>query len=88
MAGVGVLAASDRTQTAQRFVDYLLSPAAQQYFAASQEDDGFEYPLIEGVTANVALPRLESLQTPDLDLNDLTDLEGTLDLLRKAGALP
>jgi iron(III) transport system substrate-binding protein len=88
VAGVGVLAASDRTETAQRFIDYLLAPAAQTYFAAAQEDDGFEYPLIEGVTPNVALPPLESLQTPDLDLNDLSNLEDTLDLLRDVGALP
>lgn len=88
VAGVGVLAASDRAELAQRFVDYLLSPAAQRYFAAAQEDDGFEYPLIAGVTPNVALPSLASLETPDLDLNELSDLEGTLDLLREVGALP
>lgn len=87
-AGVGVLASSDRQETAKRFVDYLLSPAAQAYFAAAQDDDGFEYPLIAGITPNVALPALESLQVSELDLNDLADLEGTLDLLREVGALP
>jgi iron(III) transport system substrate-binding protein len=88
LAGVGVLAASDRREAALRFVAYMLSPTAQTYFAAAQADSGFEYPLIASVTPNVALPPLESLRTIDLDLNDLSDLEGTLDLLRKVGALP
>jgi iron(III) transport system substrate-binding protein len=88
VAGVGIVGTSDHPELAEQFVDYLLSAPAQDYFASAQEDDGFEYPLIAGVMANVALPPLAELNPPDLDLTSLADLQGTLDLLREAGALP
>lgn len=88
VAGVGIVSTTDDAELAQEFVDYLLSPAAQEYFATAQEDDGFEYPLIDGVTTNVALPPLDELNPPDLDLTSLDDLQGTLDLLDEVGALP
>lgn len=88
VAGVGIVAATDQPDLAAEFVDYLLSPPAQDYFASAQEDDGFEYPLIQGVTTNAALPPLDELHPPDLDLTSLEDLQGTLELLREVDALP
>ncbi|HWO93318.1 MAG TPA: extracellular solute-binding protein, partial [Dehalococcoidia bacterium] len=86
VAGVGVLSSSDDQDLALEFVRYLLSTEAQQYFA----DETFEYPL--SLTADVEpiadLPPLAELEPPDLDLSSLSDLEGTLEMLRETGVLP
>lgn len=83
VAGAGILATTDQTEAAQRFVEYLLHPEAQQHFT----DEVFEYPLASGAAPNPDLPPLDTLQTPDFDLSDLDDLEGTLELLQETGAL-
>lgn len=85
VAGVGVLDSSDERDLAIRFIEFLLSDEAQQYFA----DETFEYPLAQGVAALPAnVVPLDQLQPPDIDLSDLADLEGTLEMLREAGVLP
>ncbi len=84
VAGVAILDTADRTEDAQRLIDYLLSPEAQQYFAS----ETFEYPLIEGVATHPDLVPLSELEPPDIDLSDLSDLEGTLKLLQETGVLP
>lgn len=84
VAGAGVLAASDHADLAARLVDYLLSVDAQTYFA----EETSEYPVIDGVTASADLPPLSTIQPPAIDLGDLDDLEGTLELLRATGVLP
>lgn len=84
VAGVGILSASDNQSAARRFVDFLLSDESQQYFA----QETFEYPLVAGVAGPAGQPPLEQLQTPDIDLSSLADLEGTLQLLNEVGALP
>lgn len=83
VAGVGILASGRNQEQAQAFVDFLLQPEAQQYFA----EQTFEYPLIEGVPASPKLVPLEEIQTPDIDLSDLADLQGTLALLQDVGLL-
>ncbi len=83
VAGAGVINTAAHPQAAQTFMAYLLSPSAQQYFA----DQTNEYPLIPGITLNPILPSLDSLSTPDLDLADLEDLQGTLELLQDVGAM-
>jgi len=82
VAGAGVLASGEQ-ELANAFVGYLLDTEAQQYFA----DETFEYPLIEGVEGDPGLVPLEDIQTPDIDLSDLADLEGTLEMLRDVGLL-
>lgn len=84
VAGVGILETSTNKETAERFVDYLLSGPAQRYFA----EETFEYPLIEGVEPSVDLTPLSEIDPPDIDLSQLADLQGTLDLLRETGVLP
>lgn len=84
VAGVGILDASDNKAAAQEFVDFLLSEPAQQYFTS----DVKEYPLAAGVEPEGDLPPIESLDPPDVDLGSLSDLQGTLDLLREVGVLP
>ena len=81
VAGVGILDGAENAEQAAAFVDYLLSPAAQEYFA--QETS--EYPLIEGVPTVEGLVPLSEIDSPDIDLSDLADLQGTLDLLTEVG---
>ncbi len=84
VAGAGVLADSDRAEDAQRFVSFLLQPAAQRYFAQETR----EYPLIPGVPARQpGLPPLERIDGPEVDLNRLSDLQGTVELLQDTGVL-
>ena len=83
VAGVGILGSSDNQEAAAEFVEYLLSPDAQAYFA----DETKEYPLVDGVEADPALTPLEEIGTPEIDLSDLSDLEGTLELLQEVGIL-
>ncbi len=83
VAGLGVLGNTDSTAEAEEFLEFMLSEEAQQYFA----DETFEYPLVEGVQPNGELVPLSEIETPEIDLGDLDDLQGTLDLLRETGVL-
>jgi iron(III) transport system substrate-binding protein len=83
VAGAGILETAPNAEGATALVDYLLGEQAQAYFAT----ETFEYPLIEGVAADPALPELSEIGTPDIDLSDLSDLEGTLQLLQEVGIL-
>lgn len=84
VAGVGILSTSKHKESAQRFVDYLLSPVAQQYFA----DKTFEFALVNGIAPTaVGQPTLASLQAPEIDLSNLASLEQTQELLQKVGLL-
>ena len=62
----------------------MLDTVAQQYFA----DETYEYPVIDGIAIQEDLVPLAEVQPPDIDLSDLSDLNGTLDLLRETGVLP
>lgn len=84
VAGAGILKASDSPGVGERFVEYLLSESAQRYFAAETK----EYPLAAGVQPAGDLPPLSSLDPPDVDLSNLSDLQGTLSLMRHVGILP
>lgn len=84
VAGAGVLDASDNKEAAHKFLRFMLSQVAQQYFASQT----FEYPLVEGVRTHRELPPLSELNAIQIDLADLADLQGTVELLRDAGALP
>ncbi|HRP64424.1 MAG TPA: hypothetical protein PK400_14085, partial [Phycisphaerales bacterium] len=64
-------------------VAFLLSEKAQAYFA----HETFEYPLSLAVAARENVPALGTLPARSIDLNQLGDLEETLVLLRKVGAL-
>ncbi len=69
-AGAGIIDGTDMTESAQRFVDFLLSTEAQRYFA----DETFEYPLIEGVEPVAGLPALTDIDAPAIDLSALAGL--------------
>lgn len=85
VAGIAVLASSDNQEAAAEFVRFLLSPAAQQYFTGNV----YEYPVTRDVIQNPILEDFDRLLevSPQIDLDDLEDLEGTLNLLREVGLL-
>ncbi|MDR5905388.1 iron ABC transporter substrate-binding protein [Franzmannia qiaohouensis] len=85
VAGIAVLESSDNKEEALEFVRFLLSPAAQQYFTGSV----YEYPVTRDVIQNPELEDFDRLLevSPQIDLDDLEDLEGTLNLLRDAELL-
>ena len=84
VAGAGVLASSDDKEIAHKFLRFILSPVAQQYFATQTH----EYPLVDGVRTHPTLVSLNKLHPTSIDLADLTDLQGTVRLLWDVGALP
>lgn len=86
VAGLALLqrAAGPEREAALKLIRYLLAPEAQSYFAK----ETFEYPLAQGATTPEGVPALSTLKPPALDLGGLSDLEGTLALLRKTKALP
>lgn len=84
VAGAGRLAAGQNSANALRFLEFMLSPVAQQYFASQT----FEYPLVEGVNTSRELIPLAELNVPEISLGDLADLAGTVNLLQEVGMLP
>ncbi|MGK0715195.1 iron ABC transporter substrate-binding protein [Leucobacter sp. W1153] len=83
VTGAGMLSSTSTDADALEFIDFLLSPPAQEYFVA----ETFEYPLIEGVAAPEGLPGLDTLVNPELDLADLKSLAATQELLQKYGLI-
>jgi len=83
VAGAGILDASDRVAQSEDFIAFLLSREAQEFFATTLE----EYPLVKGVEADQTLVPLNEIPQPKIDLSQIDDLEGTLELLRSSGAL-
>ena len=84
VAGAGILETSKNRSNAEKFVDFMLSQVAQQYFAGQT----FEYPLVEGVNTSRLLVPFEEINQPNVPLKDMSDLEGTVRLLQKTGVLP
>ena len=83
VAGAGILESSDQPDLALQLVEYMLSDSAQEYFASKT----YEYPLVATVEPSVDLPSLEEIESPEIDLSDLDDLQGTLEMIEDSGAL-
>lgn len=83
VAGVAIVDTTDHEEEAIALIEYLLTPESQEYFA--QETN--EYPLVTGVASPTDQVPLEQIKAPDIDLSNLDDLEGTLNLLQQAGVL-
>ena len=84
VAGAGRLAAAKNEANALAFIEYLVSADAQQYFVEQTN----EYPVVDGVAAPAGLTPIEDLNTPDIALTDLADLQGTTQLLQETWVLP
>lgn len=83
VAGAGVLKTANNQDNAFLFLNYLLSRVGQQYFAAQT----YEYPLVEGIKTPRILTPLEEINSPQISYTQMNDLQGTIDLLTKVGAL-
>lgn len=85
-AGAGRLAGGPNEANALRFIQFLLSTVAQQYFAGQT----YEYPMVEGIVTQGGLPPLADLESSALpiDMADLDDLQGTVLLMQETGILP
>ncbi|MBA3490339.1 MAG: iron ABC transporter substrate-binding protein [Longispora sp.] len=81
VAGVGILKHAAKDPDVRKFLDYLLSPEGQKYFAEKTS----EYPLISGVSIASGLPSIAELNPPKVDLNDLDSLQATIGLLKESG---
>lgn len=84
VAGAAVVDTAADAELAGNFVRHLLSAEAQDYFAR----ETFEYPLVPDVDPIGELPNIDELNPPEgIDLTELSDLEGTVDLMRDVGVL-
>lgn len=84
VAGAGIIKTGNNPENAEKFLNFMLSTVAQQFFASQT----YEYPLIQGVTINRLLKPLPDITNPGVDMASLSDLEGTQDLLRDVGIIP
>jgi iron(III) transport system substrate-binding protein len=83
VSGGGVLASSDKKDQAQQFIRFVTSRAGQEVL---QKGTSFEYPVASGVSANPALPPLDSLQAPIVDPSTL-NAQKVSDMMTQAGLL-
>lgn len=84
VAGAGVTETSGNKEAAEKFIKFMLSPVAQQYFTGQT----YEYPVIEGVVTNRLLVPLADIDAPDMDTKELADPEATVRLLREQNIIP
>ncbi len=82
VAGVGVLRSTKRRAQAVKLVNFLLSDEGQKFFT---QDVG-ELPVRAGTNPPPLLRDVRD-KAPDMDLDSLDDLQGTLKLLRETGLL-
>lgn len=83
IAGVAIIDSTDQPEAAYAFIEFLLTPEAQQHFAQKNS----EYPLIDGIEPPNGQIPIAQINPPDIDLSDLEDLGGTLELLHSTGVL-
>lgn len=83
VAGAGILAKAPHASAAQKFVDFLQSETALEYFRSKT----WEYILQEGAAQPEGLPDFASLNAPSIDLSDLKSIEQTQELLSSVGLL-
>jgi iron(III) transport system substrate-binding protein len=84
VAGAGILKTAKNKENAERFIEFMLSTVAQQYFTSAT----FEYPLVTGVRIHPLLTPLEQIANPGTDMAALADLQGTQTLMREVGVIP
>jgi iron(III) transport system substrate-binding protein len=83
VAGAGILTTSDNTENAEKFLNFMLSTVAQQYFAGQT----YEYPLVEGVNTSRNITPIDEINYPEIDMVSLEDLQGTQAMLLDLGIL-
>ncbi|MGI9022446.1 MAG: iron ABC transporter substrate-binding protein [Acidimicrobiales bacterium] len=83
VSAVGVVKGSTHDADARRLVEFLLSDESQRYFA----ENTYELPVVTTVHAGPELPQIVTLARPEVDLSNLDDAKGTVDLLSNLGIL-
>jgi iron(III) transport system substrate-binding protein len=85
VTGAAILKTSKKVTTSQKFIDFLLSVKAQQLGANTI----LEYPVVGGFALPKSLgPLTDAIKrSPKIDFESLSDLEGSLKLLRSVGLL-
>lgn len=83
VAGAGILASAKHSGAAQKFIDFLQSETAADYFRTKT----WEYILTKGATQAEGIPAFADLKAPSIDLSDLKSLDVTQELLQKIGLL-
>jgi iron(III) transport system substrate-binding protein len=83
VAGAGILASAKHSGAAQKFMDFLQSETAAEYFRTKT----WEYVLTKGATQAEGIPAFADLKAPSIDLSDLKSLDVTQELLQKVGLL-
>lgn len=82
LSAAGVLDSTDKTVEAKRFLEFLLEPEAQKFFA----EETYEYPLAEGAEPVAGLESLAAVDPTTLDLQRLGgDLQTTIELIEASG---
>jgi iron(III) transport system substrate-binding protein len=80
-----VLKSSKNPAAAQKFLAFLVSPAAQEMLGKSDID--FEYPLRPGVPPNAKLTPFKDLDPPAINVSQLGDDQEAGALLQQAGLI-
>ena len=83
VAGAGILASAKYSGAAQKFIDFLQSETAAEYFRTKT----WEYVLTKGASQAEGLPVFSELNAPSIDLSDLKSVDVTQELLQKVGLL-
>lgn len=83
ISGGGVLASSKKQANAQKFLNFIASQKGQEVL---RDGDSMEYPVAAGVSANPALPPLDTLGAPKIDPSKLNAKKVT-QLMTEAGLL-
>ena len=82
-AATGILEASNNKESAEKFLNFMLSSTGQQYFAGQT----YEFPINDKAKPSLLLPQLDELTRPEINLSDLSDAKGTQLLLLETKAL-
>ncbi len=82
MSGAAVLGSSDRREAAEKFVEFLVSPAGQQIIS---KGDDFEYPVRPGIRPNAALPPLSQVPHTTFSVVKLGDDRDAARLIASTG---
>jgi len=83
VSGAQILKGSEKQDLAANFISHLLTVEAQEFFATT----AYAYPMIPGVPPVGGLPPIDELNPPELDLQELSNIEPTLRLMRDVGVL-
>ena len=83
VSGAGMLNTAKNIENAKKFIKFMTSIVAQQYFSSQI----YEYPVVDGVKASRLMPEFSELNMAPLSPDDLSDLTGTQAIFKELGML-